>query len=662
MLDIKRVLASAPKKPEQTELEPLLTVWGERIVEGQASEPVHPHPQFERKGFRSLDGWWDYRIVSCEDAQTAWRTAAPPADFEGSIRVPFSPEAPLSGVNRRLMPNELLWYRRTLPAVALPAGNRLILHFEAVDYACACLVNGERVGTHVGGYLPFSFDITDALADGENEVALCVYDPSDAGVQLRGKQKLERGGIWYTAQSGIWQTVWLEAVPEKRIESLEVDAQADAGVLELVVTVHDDESAANADPTALTVRLFDGDAEVLAAVSNVPVEAVRADTGASAAGCAPQALCTHRLVLDVARPHRWSPEDPHLYRIELSFGSDTVKSYCAFRTVSMEPDEHGVVRLCVNHEPRFLRGVLDQGYWPDGLLTAPSDEALAFDIETCKKLGFTMLRKHIKIESDRWYYHCDRLGMLVWQDMVSGGSPLSAWHSSYKPTFFRRSWTSCADDTPKRHRAYSAESEAYRAEWTATCAGTVAYLKNHPSIATWVLFNEAWGQFDARTAAEMVRALDPTRPIDAVSGWYDQACGDFLSVHNYFRPLEVYADRAQPRRAFVISEFGGLSYHVPDHSSLASSYGYGSFADPAAFRAAVAKALADADSLEKDGLAGFVYTQLSDVEEETNGILTYDRRINKLDGGSDGEGAANAGGGTPSDPSQTAPSQEGEQR
>lgn len=659
MLDIKRVLASAPRKPEQTALEPLYTVWGERIAEGCESEPVHPHPQFERASFQSLDGWWDYRIVSCESAETAWRTAEPPTDFEGSIRVPFSPEAPLSSVNRQLMPNELLWYRRTFPTPSIGARDRLFLHFEAVDYACACLVNGTRVGNHVGGYLPFSFDITDALADGANEIALCVYDPSDEGVQLRGKQKLDRGGIWYTAQSGIWQTVWLEAVPEAHIESIEIDAQADAGVLELVVTVHDDESAANAGSTALTVRLFDGDAEVLASVSDAPAETAHADTGsgASEAGCASHALCTHRLVLDVARPHLWSPEDPHLYRLELSFGDDRVKSYCAFRTVSMEPDEHGIVRLCVNHEPRFLRGVLDQGYWPDGLLTAPSDEALAFDIETCKKLGFTMLRKHIKIESDRWYYHCDRLGMLVWQDMVSGGSPLSAWHSSYKPTFFRRSWTLCADDTPKRHRAYSAGSDAYRAEWTDTCAGTVAYLKNHPSIVTWVLFNEAWGQFDARTATEAVRALDPTRPIDAVSGWYDQACGDFSSVHNYFRPLEVYADQAQPRRAFVISEFGGLSYHVPDHSSLSSSYGYGSFTDLTAFRAAVGKALADADSLESEGLAGFVYTQLSDVEEETNGILTYDRRINKLDGDPIGEDPAIAACGAVS-----ASSQEGERR
>lgn len=662
MLDIKRVLASAPRKPETTALQTLYTPWGERIAEGLEEAPVHPHPQFERTSFHSLNGWWDFRIDADDDAVRAWRSAPIPCGFSGRIRVPFSPEAPLSGVNRQLKPDELLWYRRFFPVPAEYRAryrDRCILHFEAVDYACACYVNGVRVGTHEGGYLPFSFDISDELASGDNELALCVYDPSDAGVQLRGKQKLERGGIWYTAQSGIWQSVWIEVVPHRHIASLAIDAQADTGILELAVGIaggvggacgkgavgaDDDAIAAgngDADETGvsgsrsepsppLSVRVYDGDAEVAHATIGTAVQAPAHDA-------APHALFassrTCKLSLSLDDPHLWSPDDPYLYRLELSFGDDAVSSYCAFRTVTMERDAHGVMRLCVNHEPHFLRGVLDQGYWSDGLLTPPSDEALVFDIQTCKDLGFTMLRKHIKIECDRWYYHCDRLGMLVWQDMVSGGSPLSAWHSSYKPTFFRGSWGACADDTPKRHRLYSAESDAYRAEWSETCAGTVAYLRNHPSIVTWVLFNEAWGQFDACAAAEAVRNLDPTRPIDAVSGWYDQGCGDFLSVHNYFRPLEVYKDSVHPKRAFVISEFGGLSYHVQGHTSLASSYGYGSFSGASSFRTAVRDALAQADALEERGLAGFVYTQLSDVEEETNGLLTYDRRLDKLSEG-----------------------------
>ncbi|MFR4960662.1 MAG: glycoside hydrolase family 2 protein [Eggerthella lenta] len=436
-----------------------------------------------------------------------------------------------------MQPDELLWYRRPF---AVPDGmdvegdRRLVVHFEAVDYACACYVNRVRVGEHVGGYLPFAFDVTDALVSGENELSICVWDPSDAGVQLRGKQRLKRGGIWYTAQSGIWQSVWLEAVPEARIERLAVDASVEG---------------------RLTLR---------AVVRGAAV------------------------------------------------------------------DEHGARRLFLNHEPLFLRGVLDQGYWPDGLMTAPSDEALAFDVRSMKDLGFNLLRKHIKVESDRWYYHCDRLGMLVWQDMVSGGAAPSPWHSSYKPTFFRGSWGRYADDDPRHFPGLASDSAAFRAEWTEACEDTVRYLGNHPSIVTWVLFNEAWGQFDARRAVERVRAIDPSRPVDAVSGWYDQACGDFLSVHNYFRPLEVYRDEARPARAFVISEFGGSSCHLADHSSLATSYGYAACPDPASFRDAVHKTLAQADALEAEGLAGYVYTQLSDVEEETNGLLTYDRRVNKL--------------------------------
>lgn len=607
MLDIKRVLASAPRKPQDQALQPLFTPWGERLAAGAEQPALHPHPQFAREKFQVLNGWWEFAITASEDAQTAWREARPPSEFDGRIRVPFSPEALLSGVNRQLKPNELLWYRRTLPAVSddVSLGERCILHFEAVDYACSCYVNGIPIGTHQGGYLPFSLDITDALGTGENELTVCVFDPSDEGMQLRGKQKLERGGIWYTTQSGMWQTVWLEMVPQHHIVSLAIDAQADEG--QLVLTV---ELSEGGQP--LSARVFDDDQEITRA-STIPT----------------QTSCT--LTIDLAEPHRWSPKDPHLYHVELAYGHDHIASYCAFRTITMETDKHGVRRLYLNHQPCFLRGVLDQGYWPDGLLTAPTDEALVFDIQTMKDLGFNLLRKHIKVECDRWYYHCDRLGMLVWQDMVCGGSPLSAWHSSYKPTFFRRSWGNYADDTPQHYRNLSAASAEFRNEWTETCAGTINYLKSHPSVITWVLFNEGWGQFEARKATEMVHALDPTRPIDAVSGWYDQACGDFLSVHNYFRPLEVYHDDAAcPPRAFVISEFGGLSCHLAGHSTLASSYGYETFSDLASLQAALRDIFAHVDHLKHEGLAGFVYTQLSDVEEETNGLLTYDRRVNKL--------------------------------
>ncbi len=603
MLDIKRVLASAPRKPKDAELRELLTPWGEALAAGGERAKAHPRPQLAREAFELLDGWWDYAIAAVADAGGAWRDAPPPAAWDGRIRVPFSPEAPLSGVRRQVRPDELLWYRRALSCTKPAGGERVILHFDAVDWACACYVNGTRVGEHRGSYLPFCFDVTDALADGENEVALCVWDPSDAGTQLRGKQRLARGGIWYTAQSGIWQSVWLETVPEEHVVALEIDPRPDEGKLVL--------SAAVRGEATLAVRLLDDDAEVAHG-------GARAENG----------RC--ELALDVPNPHLWSPDDPHLYDLELSFGRDRVKSYCAFRSLRVEPDAQGVPRFCLNHEPLFLRGVLDQGYWPDGLMTAPDDEALAHDVRAMREAGFNLLRKHIKVESDRFYWWCDKLGMLVWQDMASGGGTPDPWHSSYKPTFFRASWGRYADDDPRHFPGLAADDPAFRKEWTATCAGTVRHLRNHPCVVAWVLFNEAWGQFDACRAVEAVRALDPTRPIDAVSGWYDQRCGDFLSVHNYFRPLEVCPDAARPPRAFVISEFGGLSHHVDGHSSLETSYGYGSSSDLASFRGAVRATLAQADALEGEGLAGYVYTQLSDVEEETNGILTYDRRVNKL--------------------------------
>ena len=662
MLNFKRVIVSAPRKPEQVELQPLVTPWSEQASLGEACEPYHPHPQFEREQFQSLNGWWDYRIVLTDDAEAAWRTALIPTEWDGSILVPFSPEAPLSTVNRQLKPNELLWYKRSfacpdeccVTGEGLHAGlhieqvrplSRCILHFEAVDYACACYCNGVFVGSHVGAYLPFSFDVTESLCSGENEIAVCVYDPSDEGVQLRGKQRLGRGGIWYTAQSGIWQTVWLEAVPENHIESLGIDAQPDVGRLTLTIAVRNSAAADEQPPLLprqpqmpISVKLFDGDRVICTATVDTDKRAaVDATQGATPSlegdtdlRDTERSTSVYTLVLDVASPHLWSPEDPHLYSLELTYGYDKVKSYCAFRTVTVEEDNRGIARLCLNHEPYFLRGVLDQGYWPDGLMTAPSDEALVFDIQTMKSLGFNMLRKHIKIESDRWYYHCDRLGMLVWQDMVSGGSPPKSWHTSYKPTFFRWSWRHY-DDGPHHYHSLSAQSEVFRFEWADTCRGTINYLANHPSIFSWSLFNEGWGQFETQKATEMVRNLDPMRPIDAVSGWYDQACGDFLSVHNYYRPLKVYKDSARPMRAFVLSEFGGFSYHLPDHSSLITSYGYESYTNIDSFGAAVQEAITHACALEQDGLIGFVYTQLSDIEEETNGLLTYDRRINKLD-------------------------------
>lgn len=642
MLNIRKVFGARPKTHVAAELEPLLTPWGEALDPDRVWEE-HPDPQFERDRWQTLNGTWQCAFVAnghdpAGDLEAVVAAAEMPNDgaFGCEIVVPFSPESLLSGVRRQLQPDELLWYRRTLtwedthrvhvsPGQELAASNspltrqdmnpvRVWLRFQAVDHACAVRVNGQLVGTHVGGYAPFAFDITDALREGANELAVCVADPSEFGGQPRGKQRFDRGDIWYTAQSGIWQAVWIEAVPEARIERLQIEADADGVLVVGVETAGDGR-----------VRL-----EVLDASDTV----VAAGEGEVADG-------TGAVALHVPDAHLWSPDDPYLYRLRVTFGDDVVHSYCGFRTVEVRRDSDGVARVFLNGEPLFVRGVLDQAYWPDGLMTAPVDATLVHDIEAMRAAGFNLMRKHIKVECARWYYHCDRLGMLVLQDMVQGGeAAIRSWDWSYKPTLFKFTWGRFRDDTPGHRRKLGAggpHGARYRGEWARACRETVRALGGHPSVIGWSLFNEGWGQFDAREACAMVRRLDPTRVIDAVSGWYDQGCGDFFSVHNYFRELDVWPDRRGPGgragrgRAFLISEFGGFSHRVEGHSSLAESYGYETFDDIAEWRAAVRALLAEADALEGRGLAGYVYTQVSDIEEETNGLLTYDRRVNKLE-------------------------------
>lgn len=663
MLDIKRALDSA-RVPERAETFELSTPWGERLAKASdgAVLPEHPRPAMVRDAFTMLNGTWEYAIVPAEGANGALsRTEAldlvararEPRAFDGEIRVPFSPEAPLSGVRRTLTPRELLWYRRTLDLPAPEEHKRIILHFEAVDWACAVFVDGRLAATHVGGYLPFDVDVTSQLAgrsEGGTELAVCVYDPSDAGNQPRGKQRLKPGGIWYSAQSGIWQSVWLETVPCAYLTRLALVGDA-RGHLEVEAELR--LAGDSLPPDAgyrLELSVIDR-AGLLAARASLPfgAEASSAPLPATSQlgglSGTPGTFRRLRATVELDRCRPWSPEDPYLYRAEAvvrtgadGAAGDRVLSYAAFRTVEVRRDAHGTPRVFLNGEPHFLRGVLDQGYWPDGLMTAPSDEALASDIAAMREAGFTMLRKHLKIECARWYYHCDRLGMLVWQDAVSGGGPYSPWHTSRKPTVFKGTWGRYRDDIPHHRAALASDDAAYQLEWTATAADMVRLLAGHPSIIAWSLFNEAYGQFDARAAAELVHTIDPTRPIDAVSGWYDQHCGDFLSHHNYFRPLTVGRDRgrlsgyARGRgfRAFVLSEFGGWSQPVEDHRFSPVAYGYGDFPALDDWRGAVRASLAAADALEARGLAGYVYTQLSDVEDETNGILTYDRRVNKL--------------------------------
>ena len=650
MLDIRRVLASAPKKHTEETLNSLTTVWGEALDASNVL-PEHPRPRMQREEYAMLNGVWEYAITPVDgeaDAKTLAQQAIP-SRWDGQIVVPFSPEAPLSGVGRTVQPSEFLWYKRKIDLPKLADDQRLILHFEAVDWMCACLVNGKLIGTHVGGYLPFSFDVTDLLGSSETgestasavrtesvvtadsagtadsadtaELVLCVWDPSDTGSQLRGKQRLSRGDIWYTAQSGIWQSVWYEIVSTVHLESLTLKGDM-FGALEVRANVRASGLAGvqtGAFKLELTLKDELGQDVLLATLPMDEAGEISAEQ-------------------HVDDPLLWSPESPHLYAVKATLQRDGVvvdaaHSYCAFRTVEVKKDVAGVPRVHLNGAPYFVRGVLDQGYWPDGLMTAPSDDALVYDIEAMKSAGFNTLRKHIKIESERWYYHCDRLGMLVWQDCVSGGSAYSPWHTSQKPTLFSFTWNRFDDTTPEHHQALSAGDEGYRKEWTETCQEMVKLLDGHPSIGFWTLFNEGWGQFDARAATEAVRALDATRPIDATSGWYDQGCGDFLSIHNYFRPLRAgWHGKQRGNRAAIISEFGGLAQMTSGHTSLDHSYGYGDFATVEDWRGAVQKLLAEVESLQVEGLAGYVYTQVSDVEEEVNGLLTYDRKINKFNG------------------------------
>lgn len=564
----------------------LMTPWGEELLKNPGAQPLpeYPRPQMVRDSYVNLNGWWQYAIVPEGKAFEA---------FDGKILVPFSPEAGLSSVKRWVSPSDTLIYERSFE---LPEGfvrGPVLLHFGAVDQRCEVLVNGRQAGAHMGGYLPFSCDVSVQLVPGRNTLRVVVTDATDSSYHSRGKQSSRPGGIWYTPQSGIWQTVWLESVPSVYIKGLKIIPDIDTRTV--TVTVEP------SSPAAGSVRLTEGDAEI---------------------ACCPFDR-TGRAVLAVTGMRLWSPGDPFLYGLSIDYGDDHVESYTAMRKISIGADSHGIKRLLLNNRPYIHNGVLDQGYWPDGLYTAPSDEALAYDIVLMKEMGFNMLRKHIKIEPLRWYYHCDRLGMLVWQDMVNGGSRYSTALISINP-FLKLP----VDDTRRRRMTYRQDA-AGRLEFEQELEQTVSLLSNSPCVAVWVPFNEGWGQFDSLRIARKVRSLDPTRPVDHVSGWYDQGGGDFQSLHIYFRKVSFRRDG----RPVVLSEFGGYSLDVPGHTyNTDRSFGYKRFADAEAYSKAYSELIEQQiiPGLEQ-GLSATVYTQLSDVEDETNGLVTYDRRVVKID-------------------------------
>lgn len=595
---IKDALANIHKEHVDDTLIPLYTTWGENL-DRECVWQEYPRPQMQRVQYQMLHGEWDYGIVPMSENRSF--------ESQGKILVPFSPETLLSGVERQLMPNEYLWYQRELAfsegeCKRKETGEHCILHFDAVDQQAVVYINGVEVVKHYGGYLPFTADITDFVGDQPCVLQVRVQDDSDTSYHTRGKQTLKRGGMFYTAQSGIWQSVWYEWVPANYVKKYRITPDYDNALVNLEL---------------YSKEQFE-DVSVVMDDADVTYEVVSAEH-------AEGYVTTVAIRFANGQFQSWSPEQPHLYDFTLKAGEDTIRSYFAMRAFTVEKDEKGVPRFCLNHKPYFLNGVLDQGYWPDGLLTAPCDEAFIYDIELAKKLGFNMIRKHIKIEPLRWYYHCDRLGMVVWQDMVNGGTTYNMPWVCYMPTALPFLGRTIKDTA---YHMFSRKSEEGRKLWEEECKGTIEHLYNVPSISTWVPFNEAWGQFDAARIAGEVKEQDPTRTVDHASGWFDQKAGDFNSVHNYFRKLRVEKD---DERAFVISEYGGYACHITGHSSVERIFGYKKYESTEelakSFRELIREQITP---LIAQGLSGAVYTQLSDIEEEVNGLVTYDRKIVKM--------------------------------
>lgn len=567
--------------------EAMLTPWGEAL-DREHPLPEYPRPQLRRNSYLNLNGIWEYAIT---------KTVEKPAAMQGEIVVPFSPETPLSGVGHILQPDEYLWYRRS---VTLPEGffrgGRLLLHFGAVDQCCTVWVNGQEAGSHTGGYLPFALDVTELIEGDAFTLELRVTDPTDTGSLSRGKQRLKNTGIWYTPQSGIWQTVWMECVPENYLRSLRITPKPEENAVHIRL---------EADDPAMAAVTICRDGGIIA-------EGQTDENGEST------------LTIPAEELRLWSPEEPFLYDVSIVLpGGDRVESYFGMRAFGIGKDEKGLPRLLLNGKPYFQNGLLDQGYWSDGYYTAPSDEALIHDIAEMKRLGFNMLRKHIKVEPLRWYYHCDRLGMLVWQDMMNGGesySPLSIY-------VFSNLGLRVKDD---RYRYFSRSDEAGRTHYYEELGQMIDLLYNTVSLALWVPFNEGWGQFDALKAAEFIRKRDDTRPIDHASGWYDQGGGDIKSIHWYFRPYH-HKQPSKEQRPICLTEYGGYNCAVPGHCwGEGAEFGYKKIADPAEFNRAFQKLMEEQIIPAKErGLAAAVYTQVSDVEGERNGLLTYDRKVCK---------------------------------
>lgn len=557
------------------------TQWSEQVNPDNVL-PEYPRPIMERTEWKNLNGLWDYAIIE--------KGKHSPSVFDGKILVPFAVESSLSGVSKKVGAEKELVYRRSFEVPSSWKGKKVLLHFGAVDWKTDVWVNDVKVGSHTGGFTPFSFDITEALQGKNNTLLVKVWDPTDKGYQPRGKQVSRPEGIWYTPVTGIWQTVWLEPVSESYIQDLRITPDIDNSLLSLKALVKD---ATSKD--LVEVKVFDGQ-QLVAQGKSINGECVQ-----------------------VAMPENaklWSPESPFLYTLKVSLKQggklvDEVSSYAAMRKYSSKRDANGIVRLELNNKPLFQFGPLDQGWWPDGLYTAPTDEALLYDIQKTKDFGFNMIRKHIKVEPARWYTYCDKLGIIVWQDMPSGDrNPEWQNRKYFEGTEMKR----------------SAESEAcYRKEWKEIMDALYSY----PCIGTWIPFNEAWGQFKTPEIVEWTKQYDTTRLVNPASGGNHYTCGDMLDLHNYPAP-ELYLYDAQ--RATVLGEYGGIGWVVQGHIwEPDRNWGYIQFNSSKEVTDEYVKYAEKLYDLIPRGFSAAVYTQTTDVEVEVNGLMTYDRKVIKLD-------------------------------
>lgn len=557
------------------------TQWSEQVNPDNVL-PEYPRPIMERTEWKNLNGLWDYAIIE--------KGKHSPSVFDGKILVPFAVESSLSGVAKTVGAEKELVYRRSFDVPSSWKGKKVLLHFGAVDWKTDVWVNDVKVGSHTGGFTPFSFDITEALQGKNNTLLVKVWDPTDKGYQPRGKQVSRPEGIWYTPVTGIWQTVWLEPVSESYIQDLRITPDIDNSLLSLKALVKD---ATSKD--LVEVKVFDGQ-QLVAQGKSINGECVQ-----------------------VAMPENaklWSPESPFLYTLKVSLKQngklvDEVSSYAAMRKYSSKRDANGIVRLELNNKSLFQFGPLDQGWWPDGLYTAPTDEALLYDIQKTKDFGFNMIRKHIKVEPARWYTYCDKLGIIVWQDMPSGDrNPEWQNRKYFEGTEMER----------------SAESEAcYRKEWKEIMDALYSY----PCIGTWIPFNEAWGQFKTPEIVEWTKQYDPTRLVNPASGGNHYTCGDMLDLHNYPAP-ELYLYDAQ--RATVLGEYGGIGWVVQGHIwEPDRNWGYIQFNSSKEVTDEYVKYAEKLYDLIPRGFSAAVYTQTTDVEVEVNGLMTYDRKVIKLD-------------------------------